>query len=145
MYRHKSVGIMDRNHYYLYLTHKEGIHPNDNANDFTIELPFELQLKGNWYCGLTEVEFKTKEANKRIYLCTDICQDSVVKKRQMPVLPSISLKKKQVNEIYNPARYVQISRDSLRKLRIYLRDEDLKPTSFEGATLMCTLHLVKQW
>ena len=136
---------MDRNHYYLYLTHAEGIHPQDNANDFTIELPFELQLKGNWYCGLTEVDFKSKEVNKRIYLCTDICQDSFVKNRQVPVLRCISLKKKQVSEIYNSVNYVQLSRDSLRQVRIYLRDEDLKSTSFESATLTCTLHFVKQW
>ena len=72
---------MERNHYYLYLSHDEGIHPQDSANDFTIELPSELQLKGNWYCGLTEINFRSKELIKNIYLCADICQDSFVKNR----------------------------------------------------------------
>ena len=30
---------------YISLSHDEGIHPQDSANDFTIELPSELQLK----------------------------------------------------------------------------------------------------
>ena len=136
---------MERNHYYLYLSHDEGIHPQDSANDFTIELPSELQLKGNWYCGLTEINFKSKELNKNIYLCADICQDSFVKNRQMPVLRCISLKKRQINEIYNSVYYVKVTRESLRNLRIYIRDEEMKPTSFESATLTCTLHLATQW
>ena len=136
---------MERDHYYLYISHTEGIHSQDSANDFTIELPSELQLKGNWFCGLTEIDFKCKEANKHVYLCTDICQDSFVNKRRIPVLRCIFLKKKQVNEIYNSVYYVKVTRESLRNLRIFIKDEDMKPTSFESATLTCTLHLVKQW
>ena len=88
---------MERDHYYLYISHKEGIHSQDSANDLTIELPSELQLKGNWFCGLTEIDFKCKEANKHVFLCTYICQDSLIKRGRMPVLRCIFLKDKYPN------------------------------------------------
>ena len=136
---------MERNHHYLFLSNTDGIKNQQNVNDFTIELPSELQLKENWYCGLAELNLKIKSETSIIYVCCDICQDSFVKNRQLPLWRKIHVTKKQYNVSYNPIHYVKLSRESVRHIRIYIKDQDLKPTSFANGTLTCTLHLIKQW
>ena len=63
--------------FYLFLSSRDSIY---RKNGFWIEFPKPYLLEGNWTCALTEITLTCdfKPRSQRIYLCSDIVQESYV-------------------------------------------------------------------
>lgn len=106
--------------------------------DFIIELPHPLFLEGEWECALVDVLFSNKVTQNLIILC-DLCQNSYIHNTSQPVLRTISKGTSKHQTFFNPI-YLKISRDSIQRLKLFIRDEQLNDLSLTSQQLKCTLH-----
>ena len=66
---------------FIYLTSEDSpIHSGNTSNDFIIELPGSLNLKGRWECALVD----TNRRYTDVYC--DWCVDSIVGEKRLPIL-----------------------------------------------------------
>ena len=83
--------IIEEFYLYLYCGDSLSTHVNNHAGDFVVDLPKTYLLEGRWDCALTELTLhpQTKQRAKRLYLCSDLVQDSYLKNTFLPVLRSV--------------------------------------------------------
>jgi hypothetical protein len=134
---------METYQHYLYLCSKDSLleHPGNLPGDFTIELPNPLSLPGRWEVGLIEYRprFDAK-GSQFVYLMCDFCFASMVSGSWQPVLRRVNIGRKTWHNI-DPSFYIQISRERLERIRLYLIDHNLQPISVDSGSLECTLHI----
>ena len=120
-------------------------HENNVAGDFTVNLPRPHHLCGSWECALKEITFVPdfETSTDRIYVCTDLVEDSYVKNTSLSVLRSIDVgfDENRVDLTFESPFYFKMRQEELRQFRIFLLDGDLKPCRFKIDRLYCTLHL----
>ena len=131
---------------YLFLSSEDSKekHPGNGPEDFTIELPRPLTLEGNWVCGVREVKFPNSIDTNTIYICTDICQESLVCDTYSPVIRMVNISSAKATKktlTFTDPFYVKVKRDRLQRLRIFIRGERLRPTQITNGVLSCTIHL----
>ena len=137
--------------HFIYLSDTDSLdtHPFNRASDFTIDLPQILHLEGEWVCALADVSYSNileYSGLSHIFICTDICQQSIVGTTKIPVLRRCAINNllEYTDYIFNNLFYIRVSRDQINHIRIYIRDQSLKPISIQIKSLKCTLHLKKQ-
>ena len=123
---------------YLFLSSSDcgDIYPDNNPLDFTIDLFPILELKGEWECGLLEIDYKP--SNIDLFLYCDLCESSFVHGNYLPLLRFV----KKVS-IYERPMFFPISREVVSRLRLYIRDAEGKVPSFNIKELKCTLEIRK--
>lgn len=137
---------------YFYLSSRDSldIRKNNNTSEFWIQLPKRYTLEGNWKCALIEAsltcDFTPKSS--RLYICSDIVEESYVRNTSLPVLRNIEVwgrfKKLKTEQFLHPT-YIPVKVTNLNLIRIHLVDEDLNPVEFDSNDLHCVLHLKKSW
>ena len=140
------------NDFYLYLNSQDSfdIRKNNDPSEFLIQLPKSYTLEGSWTCAVTEVSLTCdfKPRSQRLYLCGDFVQESYVRDSLLPVLRNFEIetryKKLKHKEFVNLVR-VPLTVTHLNSLRLYLKDEHLKPVQFNSKDLHCVLHFKKSW
>lgn len=110
-------------------------HPDNNVFDFTIDLGKQLVLKGKYQCALTEIEYKGKCGD--LYVYTDLVDSSYVTGGFLPILRIV---KKPV--VIEKPYYLDVTRELVSKLRVYIRTEDGELPSVVPESLRCTLRIV---
>jgi hypothetical protein len=139
---------MDSEHYlFLSSDDSKDRHPGNTVDDFTVELPRPLKLEGRWVCGLKEVLFSNKLPTGTVYVCADLCQDSLVCDTYAPVLRVVrkSITRSGTVRIFDDPFYVEVRSDHLQRFRIFLRGDRLNPLPSRSAgQFFCTIHLRKQ-
>ena len=142
---------MSVNEHYLYLSDTDSLvtHPNNRAYDFTIDLPQILRLEGEWVCALADISYSNildDTALSHIYVCTDICQNSIIGNYKFPVLRRCTMNRvlEFMDHEFSKLYYIKVSRDQINHIRIYIKDQFLNPVSFELKSLRCTLHLKRK-
>ena len=81
-----------------------------------------------------------------VYVCCDIVQDSIFRNTKLPILRRCAVYDNEdtIEEIFGDPYYIEISRDQIHKIRIYIKDKFLNTVLFKSNILECTLHLLKQ-
>lgn len=138
--------------YFLMINSKDcaNFYKHNAPYDFTIELPRELELGEKWECALTEINFNnTFEISQKvqeIYVFCDVCEDSFIRNHQLPILRRISLggDKKSYTFNFIFPYYINVSRNRIKRIRIYLTDDSMRKLSFLQGMCSCTLHLRKK-
>jgi len=136
--------------FYLHLHCADSLlsHFDNHAGDFTVDLPRRFLLNGQWECGLAEITFVSdfeKLAN-RIYVCSNLVEDSYLKGTSLPILRSIDVEaKEKVDLILNPVFYFKVRREELSRLQIFIRNDTLGSSRFKIDRLYCTLHFRRRW
>ena len=123
-------------------------HVDNHAGDFTVDLPRRFLLNGQWECGLSEITFVSnfEKSTHRIYVCSNLVEDSYVKGTSLPILRSIDVDaEEKVDLIMNPVFYFKVQCEELRRLQIFIRDDALGPSRFKIDRLFCTLHFRRRW
>lgn len=112
--------------------------------DTVTTLAETLEIEG-YGCALFDIHGQLKDASptKPYYLCSDISNDVFVGNTKLPVLRQLKLNGKGfvTNSIEKPI-WIEVTRRSISKLRLYLCDEIGNVFSFKGRGLYCTLLLV---
>ena len=136
--------------FYLFLASDHSLltHVNNTAGDFVVELPRRYRLDGSWECAISEITFVSEfeQLTDRIYVCGDMIDDSYVRRTTLPILRSIDLDTDtKVDLSFNLLFYIKVQTHELRRIRIFIRDRNLKPSRFKFDRLYCTLHFCQRW
>lgn len=121
------------------------------AGDFTINLPVTLNFNSSdWVCGLCEVEFTpSTDTPKTIFILTDICQESIVNSKTLPLLRVINInagknRGRTLSLVYEEIFYMPVKQQNFDQIRIYIKNKEGDFVSFADKPLRCTLHF-KRW
>ena len=76
--------------FYLFLSSRDSVY---HKNGFWIEFPKPYLLEGNWTCALTEITLTCdfKPRSPRIYLCSDIVQESYVHNALIEIVRNVEI------------------------------------------------------
>ena len=143
-----ETDLMENVYLFLASDHSLLTHVNNTAGDFVVELPRRYRLDGSWECAISEITFVSEfeQLTDRIYVCADMIDDSYVRRTTLPILRSIDLDTDtKVDLSFNPLCYFKVQTDELRRMRIFIRDRNLKPSRFKFDRLYCTLHFCQIW
>ena len=81
--------------FYLFLSSQDSldVRKNNNTSDFWIQFPKTYSLEGQWLCDLKQVSFTCnfKPKTRRLYLCSDIVEESYVRNTLVPVVRNIEI------------------------------------------------------
>lgn len=138
--------IAEMDEFCLFLNSGDSLtaHANNNLGDFVIDLPRIFKLQDRWECALVELTFfpDFEASTKPIYVCSGLTEDSCVMNTLIPVLRSVDIfDEDKTYLIFHPPFYFDTKRDELRRLRIFIRDDQLRPCRLKNDCLFCTLHL----
>ena len=119
---------------YVYLSSKSSAeYPENSASDFTVQLP--KTISGVQECGILEVRLPSSPS-KPLFVCTDLCEDSIVNSKSLQVLRRVPLK----TVIPHLVTYVPLRVQSFDKIRIYIIQDSGQIANLVGETTI-TLHL----
>lgn len=133
---------------YLHLSSSDclSIHPANKWSDFIVTLPQPISLdnEDEWEIALIDLWFSKSQLIKErvLYVFCDICENSVIKGSQLPVLSTLLGKQTPQNPYY-----IRVTDRFIRTLRISIKNSDLKTPQTEAGPLIlcCTLQLEKRW
>lgn len=115
---------------FLSSTNSLQYHPDNTGTDFTVELPHVVH--GQYECALSEIFYDNFQDD--LYVYSDICEQNVVHNDYKPILRIVT-QPGEVQSLY----FMPVSRDSVQRIRIYLRDKDFKTPQVSLNTVRCTL------
>lgn len=106
-----------------------------------------MQLDGYWTIGLTEFTTESWNSNKKsqeVFICCDMCEETFVGGKDMPLLRRVYLGEKQeTNIIYELTYYVPVKIGQLQQICIYITDREGNLVSFLDGPVSVTLHFKK--
>lgn len=110
------------------------LHADNTPYDFRVHLPRPLTLLGNWTVSLVEVSVKLQKAlslstRPELIVCSDLCDDTVVGERELPLLRRVYTKRT-TSIIYQVPYAVPLRIGHFADIHIYIGDEDNEPASF---------------
>ena len=128
--------------FYLFLSSRDSVY---RKNGFWIEFPKPYLLEGHWTCALTEITLTCdfKPRSQRIYLCSDIVQESYVHSALIELVRNVEIGtryKKVKSESYTKPIYVPVKVSTLDRIRLEFKDENLQPLELNSNDLHCVLH-----
>ena len=114
---------------------------------FTVQLNKQIHLDGYWVVAMTECSTKSRKDSDKItemYVCCEICQETFVGGKEMPLLRRVYLgKQKESNTIYTLPYYIPMKTNQLHQIRIYITDRVGNLVSFLDGPVNITLHFKK--
>lgn len=122
---------------YLFLHSEDSLltHPQNNATDFTVDLPQPLDLPGKWSIALTEISI-TPNKKADLYVYCDVCDYSYQRNTRKPILRIIK-----GSTTFAKPYYIPVAVNYTPRIRVYIRDSKGNIPSFEISTSRCTLAL----
>lgn len=119
----------------------------NKSNCFRIQLNKQVQLDGYWTIGLTEFTTESWNSNKKsqeVFICCDMCEETFVGGKDMPLLRRVYLGEKQeTNIIYELPYYIPVKIGQLQQICIYITDREGNLVSFLDGPVSVTLHFKK--
>ena len=100
---------------------------SNTPNIFTVQLNKQIQFDGYWVVALTEFDLKNNHPGSRItngeiFVCCDICQETFVGGREIPLLRRITLERdKDSNIIFSLPYYISVKVSQIQQIQIYLK------------------------
>ena len=114
-----------------------------SPGSFRSELPEALLLPGEWEVALCQLQVpKLKSKTSTLFLFSDICDDSIVGTRRLPLLRRTALPRRGVVEIYH-FQYVPVRLQQLRRIQVHVNATVDESASFDIGAASCTLHFKK--
>ena len=108
-----------------------------------VHLPKLLYLHGHCIFSLLEFNLSVATTQPKLYVCRNLCQDSIVGNRELPLLRLVNLKMAE-NIVYNYPYQVPLRLGEFQDVRVYIRDASNQPASFLKGVTTVTLLLKKR-
>lgn len=128
--------------FYVYLSSIDSKHifPHNTSTDFTIQLPERITLEGNnWQCGLIELTVPPDVTEGPAYFCCDICTESIVGGKQLPVLRQVHAVITQPNCV----TYALVRTTEFITIRLQIRDNKGTVVLPDPGVTSCVLHFIQ--
>ena len=119
------------------------IYPGNTSYDFKVHIPKPLYFQGHWTVSLLEFSLLSDDTKRELYVCSNLCQDSIVGERELPLLRRVFLEKAG-NNIYNNPYEVPLRLGEFQDVRVYIRDSSNQAASFLKGGVTVTLLLKKR-
>ena len=109
------------------------------SGDTTLELPVPIDVDG-YVCGIIEMNGKLSTYKGDIFLCSDICEESIAGDTVMPVLRNVKRRANGViiNDL-NHVIWLKVIRPKITSIRFYIANAKGEIISFGEDKLKCTL------
>ena len=130
----------DTFHVFLSSEDSTGIFPENSPSDFTVLLPERIRLaEGKWLCGLLSVHIPTRSEKNPLFICSDICSESVTGEYKLPVLARIFGTSTKPNNIL----FIPVKKRELSSIRIYIKEKRYGIVAFDAGHSYCVLQFRK--
>lgn len=120
---------------------------DNKPNCFRIQLNKQVQFDGYWTVAVTEFTTESWDVNKKsseVFICCDICEETIVGGKDIPLLRRVFLgEKKENNIIYKLPYYIPMKIGQLQQICIYITDRAGNLVSFLDGPVSVTLHFKK--
>lgn len=117
---------------------------------FTTNLPFPLNLEGEWKCAVLDFYIKTSSNNRDsiefIYILGDFCKTSFIQeKKEIPLLKKVPINKKLVQQYsFTNLLYIPLKQSTLSDFDLTFLDTSFHPYILDKSSLIeCTIHFIK--
>ena len=127
---------MDELNIYASSSDSPKIYPDNNPNDFTIELPEQINFNSKWPIALTEI-YILDTITHPIYIYSDICTPSINKGKMEPLLKVIYPDCVHFSNL----TYVPINTSYFKRLRFYIKGGESGNDSILTKKVRVSLHL----
>ena len=109
------------------------------SGDTTLELPIPIDVDG-YLCGIIELNGKLLTYRSDLFLCSDICEESIAGDTVMSVLRNIKRRGNGViiNDI-NHVIWLRVIRPKISSIHFYIANAYREIMSFGEEKLKCTL------
>lgn len=119
----------------------------NNPNNFTTQLNKQIQFDGYWTVALTEFNAESWLSTSKIheiFVCCNICEETIVGSKEMPLLRRIYLEQKTTgNMIFTLPYYIPVKIAQIQQISLYIMDRDGKLVSFLNGAVNISLHFKK--
>ena len=119
----------------------------NKPNNFTIQLNKQIQFDGYWTVALTEFKVEswlTTSKIQEIFVCCNVCEETIVGSKEMPLLRRIYLEPKTTGHaIFTLPYYVPVKIAQIQQISLYITDRDGKLVSFLNGAVNISLHFKK--
>ena len=116
------------------------LYGNNKPYDFHVHLPRPLTLTGYWTVSLLEIcMFSNKR--KDVYIYSNLCEDTIVGDKELPLLRRVYLKRSSPNEIFIYPYEVPTRLGQVHDVHVYIKDETGQEASFLREETTVTLEL----
>ncbi|KAJ8309642.1 hypothetical protein KUTeg_012799 [Tegillarca granosa] len=121
------------------------IYPENKAHDFKVNIAKPLHLTGNWHVSLLELTYQgvAKPPESDVYVCSNLCGDTLVGDTELPLLRRLLIGKKTENIIFNRPYGVPLKTGTFHDVRVYIRTSKNELASFLTGKVTVTLQLQK--
>jgi hypothetical protein len=119
------------------------VYPGNTSYDFKVHIPKPLYFQGHWTVSLSEFSLISGNTKRELYVCSNVCQDSIVGEGELPLLRRVVLEKTG-NNIYTNPYEVPLRLGEFQDVRIYIRDSSNQEASFLKGVVTVTLLLKKR-
>ena len=131
------------NEYYLFLSSTDGsvFHPENDPQNFIVELNKPLRLNQSWTCALLDITLKiqTPIVGDLVNVYCDLCDNSIVNFQRLPILRRIALQNG--TQTFRFPYYIPVSREQIQRFRVFIERAEGERQSIHIQSLSCTLHL----
>lgn len=130
---------MDQDRYRIYISSESSkdLHPQNELTDFVFELPRPLLLDGKWEVAIHEAVSNVGKGG-RMFVCTDLCTEAVADGKLVPILAKM---RKRGTYTQPLPLYADVRGIFVKRIRVYMLDEDLRPFSAPAGSFNCVISL----
>lgn len=101
---------------------------DNKSNCFRVQLNKQIQFDGYWTVALTEFSSESWIASKKkkseLFVCCDICEETLIGGKEAPLLRRVYLGEKAENITYTLPYYIPVKIGQLQQIGIYITDRD---------------------
>lgn len=106
------------------------LYRNNKPYDFHVHLPRPLTLIGHWTVALLEAYLPWTKGKVDAYIYTNLCEDTIIGDKELPLLRRVNLKTSSPNEIFTFPYEVSARLGQVHDVHIYIKDANGQDASF---------------
>ena len=135
---------MEQKDFFVFLSSEDSLsyHQDNSPSNFVVELKERLQLIGEWEVGICDF-FCSETISHKCYIFSDIVDYSYVRNSLEPLLRTLIPSNSSTSYIFPKIFYFPIKVNSLTRIRIYIKDNQLRLLSTLTVPVSVTLHFRK--
>ena len=136
---------MEEKDFFIFLSSEDSLsyHKDNVPSNFIVELKERHQLIGEWEVGICYF-FCSENISQKCYIFSDIVDYSYVRNSLEPLLRTLIPSSPSSSYIFPKIFYFPIKVNSLSRIRIYIKDNQLRLLSTLTAAVTVTLHFRKR-
>ena len=127
------------------------LYSNNTPYSFVVELPYPINLPGNWRCNLDALYCNPHEEPPYplcIHVLLDFVKPSLIYNSELPVIATLAyvIPQPKILSAFIPPfeRSVPVNRQIVKRFQVDILDTDLQPCKFLAEKTIINLKFIKQ-